>query len=128
MAGADELTVTREIADSASVSAKASIGPFCVIGPGVVIGDGTILGRRVAVLGRTTIGRDNVIADGCVVGAPPQDLKFQGRSTYLVVGDRNRFGVNVTAHVGTEAGGFLTRIGSDCRLDAGAHVAHDCYV
>ena len=123
-----ELTVISEIADEAKIAPDVRIGPCCVIGPEVVIGPGTVLGRRITVTGRTTIGADNVIQDGCVLGVVPQDLKYQGRPTYLVIGDRNRFGPNVTAHVGTEAGGSLTRIGNDNALEAGAHVAHDCYI
>ncbi|HET6426948.1 MAG TPA: acyl-ACP--UDP-N-acetylglucosamine O-acyltransferase [Phycisphaerae bacterium] len=123
-----DLSVTREIAPGAEVSADASIGPFCVIGPEVKIRPGTVLAQRVTVIGRTVLGRDNDIAPGCVLGAPPQDLKYRGRPTWLIVGDRNVFRANVTAHVGTEAGGYLTRIGDDNVLAGGAHVAHDCYV
>ena len=123
-----DLTVMREIAPQAKVSPEARVGPFCVIGPEVTIGPGTVLGRRVTVTGRSTLGRDNLIDDGCVLGAAPQDLKYAGRPTLLMIGDRNRLGPNVTAHVGTEPGGYLTRIGNDNVIDSGAHVAHDCYV
>jgi len=123
-----KLSVTREIADGARIAPDARIGHFCVIGPHVVIGARTVLGRRVTVCGNTRVGADNVIDDGCVLGTVPQDLKFRGRDTVLLIGDRNRLGPNVTAHIGTEAGGFCTRIGSDNVLAAGAHVAHDCYV
>ena len=123
-----DLTVTREIAPEAKVSPDARIGPFCVIGPEVAIGAGTVLDHRVTVMGRTRIGRDNHIATGCVLGAAPQDLKFLGRTTWLIIGDRNRLRSNVTAHVGTEEGGYLSRIGDDNVLETGAHVAHDCYV
>jgi len=123
-----ELSVTREIADGARIAPDARIGCFCVIGPHVLIGPGTVLGRRVTIIGNTHVGADNVIDDGCVLGAVPQDLKFRGHDTWLLIGDRNRLGPNVTAHVGTEAGGSCTRIGSDNVLAVGAHVAHDCYV
>jgi len=122
------LTVISEIADGAKIAPDVRIGPCCVIGPDVVVESGTVLGCRVTVTGRTAIGRNNVIQDGCVLGVVPQDLKYHGRPTYLVIGDRNRFGVNVTAHVGTEAGGNLTRIGDDNVLEVGAHIAHDCYI
>ena len=123
-----ELTVTREIAPEAKVSPQATVGPFTVIGPEVTIGPGTIVGRRVTILGRTSIGRDNFIDDGCVLGAVPQDLKYAGQPTYLIIGDRNRLDANVTVHVGTELGGYLTRIGDDNVLAAAVHVAHDCYL
>ena len=123
-----EVIVVREIADGARVHSTATIGPFCTIGPEVFIGPGTVLARRVTVDGRTTIGADNIIGDGSAIGMAPQDLKFYGRETYLIIGDRNRFGPNVTAHIGTELGGYLTRIGDDNVLDASVHIAHDCYV
>lgn len=125
---AADIAVLREIAPGAQVAPDAAVGPFCVVGPHVRIGAGTRLESRVTVIGHTTIGRDNVVGAGTVLGAPPQDLKYHGRPTYLIVGDRNRFAANVTAHVGTEVGGYLTVIGHDNVLMPGAHVAHDCYV
>ena len=123
-----DLAVMREIDSSARIAADAAVGYYCVVGPDVSIGPGTVLRRRVTVMGHTTIGRDNVFEAGCVMGAEPQDLKYAGGPTLLVIGDRNRFGRCVTAHVGTEAGGHLTRIGSDNVFADGCHVAHDCYV
>ncbi len=123
-----ELAVIREVASSAVVAPTAEVGPFCVVGPHVTIGPRTRLVRRVTVTGHTTIGADNVFDDGCAMGWDPQDLKYEGGATELVIGDRNTFGRLVTAHVGTEAGGGLTRIGSDCELMHGTHVAHDCFV
>jgi UDP-N-acetylglucosamine acyltransferase len=123
-----DLTVQREIADGAKIAAGARIGPFCVIGSHATIGPRTTLGSRVTVTGRTTIGSDNVIQDGSVLGAVPQDLKFTGKPTYLFIGDRNHLGVNVTAHVGTEMGGYVTAVGNDNVIEGGAHIAHDCFV
>jgi UDP-N-acetylglucosamine acyltransferase len=98
------------------------------VGPHVTVGAGTVLSRRVTVLGHTTIGRDNLIGEGCVLGADPQDLKYSGGPTRLVLGSRNRLGREVTLHIGTETGGALTRVGDDNLLMDGCHVAHDCYV
>ena len=123
-----ELTVIREIDPAAQVAPEAVIGPFCTVGPNVTIGPGTVLGRRVSITGRVTIGSDNTFDEGCVLGNHPQDLKYGGGPTLLIIGHRNRFGRCVTAHIGTEAGGFLTRIGNDNVLADGCHVAHDCYV
>ncbi|MHC4982913.1 MAG: acyl-ACP--UDP-N-acetylglucosamine O-acyltransferase [Planctomycetota bacterium] len=123
-----ELAVYREIDPSARVAPDAEIGPYCVVGPDVTIGPGSRLIRRVAVFGHTTIGSDNVFGEGCVLGAQPQDLKYAGGPTLLQVGHRNRFGRSVTAHIGTESGGYLTRIGDDNVFMDGSHVAHDCYV
>jgi UDP-N-acetylglucosamine acyltransferase len=120
--------VLREIDPSARVAAEAVIGPYCVVGPQVTIGPGTVLTRRVIVSGRTTLGSGNVVAEGCVLGTVPQDLKYAGAPTLLVIGHRNRFGPRVTVHIGTEVGGYLTHIGNDNVLMAGCHIAHDCYV
>ena len=123
-----DVEVLREIAPSSRVAAEAEIGPYCVVGPDVTIGPGTVLVRRVMVLGRTTIGSGNVIGEGCVLGTIPQDLKYAGAPTLLIVGHRNRFGPRVTAHIGTEVGGYVTRIGNDNVLRGGCHIAHDCYI
>ena len=117
-----------DIHHSARVAPDATVGPFCVIGPDVTIGPGSVLGRRVTVTGNTTIGSGNVIGDGCVLGAAPQDLKYRGADSLLVIGHNNRIGRNVTIHIGTEPGGYVTRIGDDNTLLEGVHVAHDCFV
>lgn len=120
--------VLREIDPSARISPDARIGPYCVIGPGVTIGPHTVLGSRVTVIGCTTVGSGNEIDEGTILGSAPQDLKYAGGTTLLVIGHRNRIGRMVTAHIGTESGGFVTRIGNDNYLMDGCHVAHDCYI
>ena len=122
------VTVVRRIDPSARVSPEATIGPYCFIGPHVTIGPGTVLSRRVTVMGHTTIGSGNFFGDGCVLGASPQDLKYKGTPTLLTIGHRNRFARSVTAHIGTESGGLITRIGDWNVFDDGVHIAHDCYV
>ncbi len=123
-----DLTVLREIDPAARIAPDASIGIYCVIGPDVTIGSGTKVNRRVTIVGHTRIGSNNVIEEGCVLGAFPQDLKYAGGPTMLHIGHRNLLGREVTAHIGTESGGALTRIGDDNLLMDGSHVAHDCYV
>jgi len=123
-----EVAVIREVDPSARVARDASIGPYCVVGPNVTIGPRSRLVRRVSVSGHTTIGSDNVFEEGCVIGALPQDLKYAGGPTLLYIGHRNRFGRFVTAHIGTETGGYLTRIGDGNVFMDGSHIAHDCYV
>lgn len=123
-----DVTVMREVAPSARVAPDASISEYCVIGPQVTIGPGTFLHRRCSIMGHVTIGSQNVFAEGCVLGFQPQDLKYRGGRTLLVIGHRNRFGRKVTAHIGTEFGGSLTRIGNDNVFQPGCHIAHDCYV
>ena len=122
------MEVIREIHPSARIAPDARIGPYCVIGPDVTIGPGSVLVRRVSVAGHTTIGSGNRFEEGCVLGAVPQDLKYKGEPTLLIVGHRNRFHQRVTAHIGTELGGYLTRIGDDNVFCDGCHIAHDCYV
>jgi len=123
-----ECTIIREIAPSAKVAPTARIGPYCVIGPEVTIGPNTVLTRRVSVTGNTTIGSGNIIEEGCVIGADPQDLKYAGGPTRVRIGHRNRLAQRVTVHPGTEVNGWITSIGNDNILQRGAHVAHDCYV
>jgi len=123
-----DVTVVREIDPSAQIASDATVGPYCVVGPNVTVGPRSSLVRRVSVSGHTTIGSDNVFEEGCVLGSAPQDLKYAGGPTLLQIGHRNRFARGVTAHVGTEVGGYLTRIGSDNVFEDGSHVAHDCYV
>ncbi len=123
-----DVSVVREIDAAARIAPDAVVGPYCVVGPNVTIGPGSVLERRVVILGQTRIGSGNFFAEGCVLGADPQDLKYRGGRTLLIIGHNNRFGREVTAHIGTEPGGYLTRIGSDNTLSKGAHVAHDCYV
>ncbi len=123
-----DLTVLREIDPAARIAPDASVGLYCVIGPDVMIGPGTNVSRRVTIVGNTRIGSNNVIEEGCVLGACPQDLKYAGGPTMLHIGHRNLIGREVTAHIGTESGGALTCIGDDNILMDGSHVAHDCYV
>lgn len=119
---------------SSAVDSKAhlgegvEVGPFCHVGPGVVIGPGTRLVSHVTVLGRTTLGAENVVWPQATLGADPQDLKFHGEETRLIIGDHNQIRESVTIHLGTENGGGVTRIGNDNLLMVGAHVAHDCEI
>src|SRR4051794_20987856 len=95
----------------AQLAADVEVGPFCVIGPDVTIGAGTRLISHVTVIGHTTLGSGNVIYPNAVIGGAPQDLKFKGEPTRLIVGDNNQLREAVTLHIGTEKGGGVTRIG-----------------
>lgn len=120
-----------QIAPTATVDHKATladdvqIGPGCYIGPDVTIGPGTRLIANVTVIGKTRIGEHNVFFPSVVLGAAPQDLKYKGGNTELVIGDHNIFRENVTAHLGTEIGGGITEIGNHNQFQVGAHIAHD---
>ena len=111
---------------SAEIDDGAEIGPFCYIGPKVKIGKGTRLLHGASVMGCSTIGEDNLLHPGSIIGGEPQDKKFQGEETWVHIGDRNIFREHVTINRGTEFGGGATRLGDDCLLMAGCHIAHDC--
>jgi len=104
------------------------IGHHCVIGPHVKIGRGTRLENSVTLTGHTTIGRDNRFFPGCVIGAEPQDLSYQGSPTQVAIGDSNVFRECVTVNRGTEKDEGITRIGHQCYFMANSHIAHDCVV
>jgi len=119
---------TARVAPSAVLGPGVRIGPYCVVGPRVRIGEGTVLVSHVVIDGDTELGRDNQVFPFASIGLRPQDLKYKGEHTRLVIGDRNAIRESVTIHPGTTGGGGLTRIGSDNLFMAYAHVAHDCLV
>ena len=103
------------------------VGPYAVIGDDVEIGSGTTIGPHVVIHPHVRLGSDNAVHAHAVLGDLPQDVAFGGETTRLEIGDRNRIRENVTVHRASQPD-RLTRIGSDCFLMAGAHVAHDCRV
>jgi len=113
---------------AATVHATAEIGPYAIVGPGVTIGARTTVGAHAVLEGPTAIGEDNRIFHHASLGGPPQDLKYKGEPTTLVVGNRNVFREFSTAHRGTVTGHGTTVIGDDNLFMAYAHVAHDCVV
>ncbi len=116
---------TAMVHPQAEIDSGVEIGPGAVIGPEVRIGAGCRIGAYVVMEGRVTLGRENRIFHHAVLGTPPQDFKYQGGPTEVVVGDRNILREFVTVHRGTEHGGGITRIGSDAYLMAYVHVGHD---
>jgi UDP-N-acetylglucosamine acyltransferase len=110
---------------AAQLGADVQIGPFCVIGPEVTLGDRTHVKSHAVVTGWTEIGADCAIFPHATVGEIPQDLKYKGERTRLILGARNRIREGATLHLGTEGGGGVTRIGDDNLLMAQAHVGHD---
>lgn len=116
------------VEDGAQIGQGVQIGPFCHVGPKAVLGDGVTLQSHVVVQGQTEIGADTMVHPFAVLGGIPQDLKFKGEETRLVIGARNRIREHVTMNTGTEGGGGLTRVGDDGLFMAGCHVAHDCQV
>jgi len=127
VAGAD-IDPTARVAPGAVLGDGVVVGAYSLVGPKVRLGAGTILDSHVVVDGETVLGEANHLYPFCSVGLPPQDLKYKGEQTRLVMGDRNVVREFVTLHRGTAGGGRLTSIGSDNLFMAGAHVAHDCHV
>ena len=113
---------------AARIGDGVAIGAYSIVGAGVEIGDGTSVGPHVVIEGRTRIGRDNRIFQFASIGAAPQDKKFGGEESELVIGDRNHIREFVTMHRGTAGGGGVTRVGDDNWFLAYSHVAHDCRV
>lgn len=126
MAGApSKIHPTAIIDPAAQIAANVEIGPYCVISANVSIGEGTVLHSHVNVTGWTTIGKDCIIYPFAAIGGDPQDLKFAGEKSYVVIGDRVKIHEYVTVHRGTGEE-TVTRIGNDVLLMACSHVAHNC--
>lgn len=117
-----------EIHPDAQIDPSVEIGPWCTIGPHVKIGAGSRLVSHVVIEGRTEIGENNSIYPFSVLGAVPQDLKYNGEPTRLVIGKGNTIREGVTLNLGTEQGGGVTSVGDDCLLMAYTHLGHDCIV
>lgn len=114
------------IDSAAEIGEGVSVGPFSVIGPNVKIGDNCELMSHTVVTGNTTMGSGNRVFPFTSIGQIPQDLKFHGEPSEVIIGDNNQIRENVTINAGTEGGGMVTRIGSNNLLMAYTHVAHDC--
>jgi UDP-N-acetylglucosamine acyltransferase len=113
---------------AAKLGVGVQIGAYSVVGAEVEIGDGSIVGSHCTIDGPTRLGRDNRIHAHAAIGGDPQDKKFAGERTELVIGDRNVIREFVTISRGTGNGGGITRIGNDNWLLAYTHVAHDCQI
>ena len=117
---------TAIIEPGAEIAATAVVGPYCHVGAKVVLGEGVELLSHVIVAGRTSIGEGTRIFPFASIGQPPQDLKYAGEDSSLVIGKRNIIREYVTMNPGTSGGGMVTRIGDRCLFMANAHVGHDC--
>lgn len=109
----------------ARIGAGAEVGPFCVIGPEVTLAAGVVVKSHAVVTGWTEVGEATVIFPFATVGEVPQDLKFRGERTRLIIGARCKIREGATLNTGTEGGGGVTRVGDDCLLMTGVHVGHD---
>lgn len=112
----------------AEIAEGVEIGPYAVIGPNVKIGAKTQIGAHTVVEGCTTIGQENKIGHFASVGGAPQDMKYRGEPTQLIIGDRNMIREFTTLHTGTIQDQGITKIGNDNWIMAYVHIAHDCVV
>ena len=119
---------TAIVDNKAKVSNSANIGPYSVIGPNVEIGENVIIHSHVNISGNTKIGNGNKIYPFASIGNDPQDLKYNGEETKLVIGNNNKIREYVTINPGTVGGGGLTKIGNNCLFMISSHIAHDCHV
>lgn len=119
---------TAIIEDGATLHDSVSVGPFCVVGGEVTLGANVTLKSHVCVAGRTEIGQGTNVYPFASLGHAPQDLKYHGEASTLIIGAQNTIREHVTMNPGTEGGGMVTRVGDRCLFMVGAHVAHDCQV
>lgn len=114
--------------ERATLGENVEIGPFCVVGPDVTLGSGCRLLSHVVIEGLTEIGSETVISPFASIGGAPQDLRYRGGQTRLLIGARNTIRENTTLNRGTPDGGGVTRIGDGNLLMAYTHVGHDCQI
>jgi UDP-N-acetylglucosamine acyltransferase len=110
----------------AELDSEVEVGPYSVIAAGVRIGRGTKVASHVVIEGRTSLGQDNVIYQFATVGSRPQDLKYKGEPSELIIGNHNTIREYVSLNPGTAGGGMVTRIGDHNLLMMHCHIAHDC--
>ena len=120
--------ISNFISDKAKIHSSVKIGPYCVIGENVEIGKNCTLHSHVVITGNTKIGDNNIFYPFTSIGNAPQDLKYKGEKSYLVIGHSNTFRENVTVNPGTDGGGLFTRIKDNCLFMVGCHIAHDCII
>ncbi|TLD80788.1 acyl-ACP--UDP-N-acetylglucosamine O-acyltransferase [Helicobacter sp. MIT 05-5293] len=124
----ENIAKTAVIRSGAKIGRNVQIGEFCIIDENVEIGDDCIIGHHAYITGHTKIGNRNKIFSGAAVGVPPQDLKYAGEKTELIIGDDNLIREFTTLNPGTEGGGGRTIIGNHNLLMAYVHIAHDCII
>ena len=116
------------IDEKAKISKNVKIGPYTVIGPNVEIGNEVEIYSHVNISGHTKIGNKTKIFPFVSIGTEPQDLKFKGEKSSIMIGENNTIREYVTINPGTEGGGGVTSIGNNCLFMISSHIAHDCKI
>ena len=119
---------TAIIDSHAKISSNVQIGPYVIIGPDVEIDSDVIVQSHVNITGNTKIGKRNIFHPMSSIGSDPQDLKYNGEKTNLIIGNDNTIREHVTINTGTIQGGGTTKVGSNNLIMIGAHIAHDCII
>ena len=119
---------TAIVDSNANLAEDVEVGPYSIIGSNVTIGSGTVIGPHVVIKGTTEIGKNNQIYQFSSIGGDPQDKKYAGEVTQLIIGSNNVIRENCTISRGTAQGGGVTKIGNDNWIMAYVHIAHDCLV
>jgi len=119
---------TAIIGKNTIIGSNVKIGPHCVVEDGVKIGNDNILHCNVYMSGETDIGEGNTFFPFCSIGSQPQDLKYQGEKSKLIIGNNNVFREHSTANPGTSGDNMITVIGNSSLFMIGAHIAHDCII
>ncbi len=119
---------TAIVDSNCKISSTAKIGPYTVIGPNVEIGDNAIIQSHVSITGHTMLGKNNNIYPFASIGSDPQDMKYGGEKTELIIGDNNTIREYSTINPGTIQGGGVTKIGNNNLIMISAHIAHDCFI
>lgn len=119
---------TAIIEPGAELGANVRVGPYSVVGPHVILRDNVVLHSHVVVSGHTTVGAGTQIYPFASIGSAPQDLKFGGEPSRLIIGENNTIREHVTMNPGTEGGGMETTVGNNGLFMMASHVAHDCRV
>jgi UDP-N-acetylglucosamine acyltransferase len=121
-----KIHATAVIDPDAMLAPDVTVGPYTIVGAGVKIGNGTRIGPHVVIEGRTTLGEGNRVFQFASIGSDPQDLKYKGERSELIIGNHNTIREFASLNPGTKGGGMVTRIGSHNLLMMYCHIAHDC--
>jgi UDP-N-acetylglucosamine acyltransferase len=119
---------TAIVAPGAMLAEDVAVGPYCTVGENVTLGPRVTLMSHAVIGGRTYVGEGTRVFPFASIGLEPQDLKYRGEDSELVIGRNNTIREHVTMNPGTTGGGLITRIGDNCLFMVGVHIAHDCQI